>query len=92
MLRAAVKMRWSMACQSRSTTRWRKRLLTSARVLPRREKDAGCTGIAARAGVKTLVLSHLLPGDMGLPDEVWSAEARKHFDGEIIVGRDRMVI
>jgi ribonuclease BN (tRNA processing enzyme) len=53
-------------------------------------EDAG--RIAARAGVKTLVLSHLLPGDMGLPDEVWSAEARKHFDGEIIVGRDRMVI
>jgi ribonuclease BN (tRNA processing enzyme) len=49
--------------------------------------------IAAQAGVKTLVLSHLLPGDdLELPDEVWRSEAAKHFRGEIIVGRDLMVI
>lgn len=52
-----------------------------------------CGRIAAAAGVKTLVLSHLLPGDdTGLADEVWRAEAAKHFGGEIIVGRDLMVI
>jgi len=53
-------------------------------------EDAG--RIAARAGVKTLVLSHLLPGDEPVDDAVWTAEARRHFAGEIVVGRDRMVI
>ncbi len=46
--------------------------------------------IAAEAGVKTLVLSHLAP--LGLPDETWRAEAAKHFKGEIIVAHDLMVI
>ncbi|PFH11410.1 ribonuclease BN (tRNA processing enzyme) [Collimonas sp. PA-H2] len=48
---------------------------------------------AARAGVKTLVLSHFVPGgDPSISDEMWSAEARKQFSGEIIVGKDLMVI
>jgi ribonuclease BN (tRNA processing enzyme) len=52
-----------------------------------------CGRIAAEAGVKTLVLSHLLPGDdTELADEVWRAEAAKYFRGEIVVGRDLMVI
>jgi ribonuclease BN (tRNA processing enzyme) len=52
-----------------------------------------CGRIAAQAGVKTLVLSHLLPGDdTELADAVWRAEAAKHFGGEIIVGRDLMVL
>jgi ribonuclease BN (tRNA processing enzyme) len=46
--------------------------------------------IAAEAGVKTLVLSHLAP--ITIPDETWRAEAAKHFKGEIIVARDLMVI
>lgn len=53
-------------------------------------EDAG--RIAARAGVKTLVLSHLLPGDEPIDDSVWIDEARRHFRGEVIVGRDRMVL
>lgn len=53
-------------------------------------EDAG--RIAARADVKTLVLSHLLPGDDPVEDAVWKAEAGRHFKGEIIVGRDRMVL
>jgi ribonuclease BN (tRNA processing enzyme) len=53
-------------------------------------EDAG--RIAAQAGVKTLVLSHLLPGDEPVADSVWTAEAAKHFKGEIIVGRDKMVL
>ncbi len=48
--------------------------------------------IAAEAGVKTLVLSHLAPGQAGIPDETWRAEAAKHFSGEIIVAHDLMVI
>ena len=53
-------------------------------------EDAG--RVADEAGVKTLVLSHLLPGDEPIGDAVWAAEARKHFRGEIVVGRDKMVL
>ncbi|MFZ4289115.1 MBL fold metallo-hydrolase [Variovorax sp. HJSM1_2] len=53
-------------------------------------EDAG--RVAAQAGVKTLVLSHLLPGDEPVADSVWIDQASKHFKGEIIVGRDKMVL
>ncbi len=48
--------------------------------------------IAAEAGVKTLVLSHLVPVPPAVPEETLRAEAAKHFTGEIIVARDLMVI
>ena len=49
--------------------------------------------IAAQAGVKTLVLSHLVPGDDAtITDEQWSGGARKYFKGRIIVGKDLMEI
>ena len=49
--------------------------------------------IAAQAGVKTLVLSHFVPGDdPSITDEQWSEGARKHFSGRIIVGKDLMEI
>ncbi|WP_406386143.1 MBL fold metallo-hydrolase [Streptomyces sp. NBC_01618] len=41
--------------------------------------------VAERAGAKTLVLSHLVPG--GLPNSHWQ-EAAKGFSGRTIVGRD----
>ena len=47
--------------------------------------------IAQEAGVKTLVLSHLAPGE-GVSDARWRDAAAKHFKGKIIVGRDLMVI
>ena len=54
-------------------------------------EDAG--RIAAEAGVGTLVLSHLLPGDQPeVTDEIWTAEASKHFGGRIVVGHDLMLI
>lgn len=49
--------------------------------------------IATEAGVKTLVLSHFVPG--GYPfikDEVWADAVRPHFSGNLIVGRDLMEI
>jgi ribonuclease BN (tRNA processing enzyme) len=49
--------------------------------------------IATAAGVKTLVLSHFVPG--GYPfieDSVWLDAVRPHFAGEIIVGRDLLEI
>ena len=45
--------------------------------------------VASEAGVRTLVLSHLVPGGRPVvPDEVWREAVRPHFAGEVIVGRD----
>lgn len=49
--------------------------------------------IATRAGVKTLVLSHFVPGGFPfVPDQVWLDAVRPHFAGKIIVGRDLLEI
>jgi ribonuclease BN (tRNA processing enzyme) len=48
-----------------------------------------CGRVAAAAGVKTLVLSHLVPpDDPEVTEEMWADAARRHFAGEIVVGRD----
>jgi ribonuclease BN (tRNA processing enzyme) len=71
-----------------NATRLREHLLAS-HTLP---EDVG--KVAARAGVGTLVLSHLVPGDdgLGITDEMWSEGVRKHYSGRIIVGKDLMEI
>ena len=46
--------------------------------------------IAADAGVKTLVISHLIPVIDN--DDAWRAAAAKAFKGEIIVAKDLMVL
>ncbi|HSE32017.1 MAG TPA: MBL fold metallo-hydrolase [Pyrinomonadaceae bacterium] len=62
--------------------------LLAAHTLP---ADVG--KIATQAGVKTLVLSHFVPGDdASITDEQWSADVRKEFKGQIIVGRDLLEI
>ncbi len=62
--------------------------LMAAHTLP---EDVG--KIAAQARVKTLVLSHFVPGDdPSITDEQWSEGVRKHFNGRIVVGRDLMEI
>jgi ribonuclease BN (tRNA processing enzyme) len=48
--------------------------------------------IAAEAGVKTLVLSHLTPAIDSVSDDTWRAPAAQAFKGEIIVAKDLMVI
>jgi ribonuclease BN (tRNA processing enzyme) len=49
--------------------------------------------IAAQAGVKTLVLTHFVPGDdPSITDEQWSEGVRKYFKGRLIVGKDLMEI
>jgi ribonuclease BN (tRNA processing enzyme) len=49
--------------------------------------------VAAAAGVKMLVLSHLVPAeDPDVADDEWIAAARRHFAGLIVVGRDLMEI
>jgi ribonuclease BN (tRNA processing enzyme) len=45
--------------------------------------------IAATAGVKTLVLSHLIPGDdPSITEAQWLEGVRKHFHGRVILGTD----
>lgn len=48
--------------------------------------------VAAAAGVRTLVLSHLVPASPDITDAMWTVGVRRHFSGEIIVGRDLMEI
>jgi ribonuclease BN (tRNA processing enzyme) len=70
-----------------NAARLREHLLAS-HTLP---EDAG--KVAAQAGVRTLVLSHFVPGsDPSITDEQWAEGARKHFSGRIVVGKDLMEI
>ncbi|MGH7911033.1 MAG: MBL fold metallo-hydrolase [Candidatus Dormibacteraceae bacterium] len=48
--------------------------------------------IAQRAGVRTLVLSHFVPTDADIADQVWHEQASQGFDGEVIVGRDLLTL
>jgi ribonuclease Z len=43
---------------------------------------------AARAGVKTLVLTHYIPGLQSGQEDEWRAIAAAHFSGEIVLGDD----
>jgi ribonuclease BN (tRNA processing enzyme) len=47
--------------------------------------------VAAEAGVGRLVLTHFIPGDDDLPDDHW-VEGVTGFDGEVVVGRDLLVL
>jgi ribonuclease BN (tRNA processing enzyme) len=54
-------------------------------------EDAG--RVAQAAGVRTLVLSHLVPPeDPEVTDQMWIDAASAHFDGRIIVGKDLLEI
>jgi len=70
-----------------SATRLREHLLASHTV----PEDVG--RIAAAAEIKTLVLTHFVPGDdPSITDAQWTEGVRKHFNGRIIVGKDLMEI
>jgi ribonuclease BN (tRNA processing enzyme) len=52
-----------------------------------------CGRVATAAGVKTLVLSHLVPADdPTVTEQTWLDAVRPHFKGQIIVARDLMEI
>jgi ribonuclease BN (tRNA processing enzyme) len=56
-----------------------------------RVEDAG--RVAREAGVKLLVLSHLVPpDDSEITEQMWLDAARKEFSGPIVVGRDLLEI
>src|ERR1700752_10621 len=62
--------------------------LMAAHPLP---EDVG--KIATQAEVKTLVLSHFVPGDdASITDEMWAEGVRKTFKGRIVVGKDLLEI
>jgi ribonuclease BN (tRNA processing enzyme) len=47
--------------------------------------------VAAAARVKTVVLSHFVPGaDPVITDEMWAEGVRRHFRGRVVVGKDLM--
>lgn len=48
--------------------------------------------VATEAGVKTLVLSHYVPGGPVLTDQQWLEAVRPYFTGEIVVGQDLLTI
>jgi ribonuclease BN (tRNA processing enzyme) len=49
--------------------------------------------VAAEAQVKTLVMSHLVPGDdPTITEAMWLEDVRKNFAGEIVLGRDLMTV
>ena len=47
---------------------------------------------AARAGVRTLVLTHPVPAPFPGTEPEWVAEGAAHFDGEIILAVDLTVV
>ncbi|MCW5969133.1 MAG: MBL fold metallo-hydrolase [Blastocatellales bacterium] len=54
-------------------------------------EDAG--RVAQAAGVKILVLSHLVPpDDPSITEQMWIDAARVHFRGQVIVGKDLLEI
>lgn len=54
-------------------------------------EDAG--RVAQAAGVKMLVLSHLVPADdPTVTEQMWMEAANTHFHGKVVVGRDLMEI
>ncbi len=48
--------------------------------------------VAAKANVKTLVLSHFVPGGLDLDDATWTDPIRANYQGQIIVGHDLLEI
>ena len=48
--------------------------------------------VATRAGVRKLVLSHLVPGGPHVTDAMWLAAVRTTFAGDVIIGRDLMEV
>ena len=54
-------------------------------------EDAG--RVAQAAGVKVLVLSHLVPADdPEVTEQMWAEAARIHFRGTVIVGKDLLEV
>ena len=53
-------------------------------------EDAAKT--AARGGVRTLVLTHLVPAPQPEAEQEWVDRAQEHFDGTVVVARDLVTV
>ncbi len=53
-------------------------------------EDAAAT--AARAGVRTLVLTHLIPAPAPGTEQDWIDDVRRSFDGDVVVGHDLLTV
>jgi ribonuclease BN (tRNA processing enzyme) len=77
----------AMIAREPNATRLREHLVTSHTTTDQVGK------VATEAGVKTLVLTHFVPGgDPTLTDQVWYDAVNPHFKGELIVGRDLLEV
>ncbi|HVC69087.1 MAG TPA: MBL fold metallo-hydrolase [Acidimicrobiales bacterium] len=47
---------------------------------------------AARGGVRSLILTHLVPAPAPGTEQEWVDQARAHFDGEVVVASDLMTV
>jgi ribonuclease BN (tRNA processing enzyme) len=67
---------------------------TLKRTIERGQTSAEDAGrLAQAAGVKTLVLSHLIPADdPEVTERMWTEAASVHFRGAVIVGRDLLEV
>jgi ribonuclease BN (tRNA processing enzyme) len=70
----------------------REKLLARIRAVHTTGEEVG--RVAQAAGVKKVVLSHLLNSrpDDGISDEQWAEGVRKNYSGEVVVGRDLMEV
>jgi ribonuclease BN (tRNA processing enzyme) len=76
-----------LAARYREASRLRQHLIDSHTVAE------DCGRVAQAAGVKTLVLSHFVPGDDDtITERMWADAAAAHFSGRVIVGRDLMEV
>jgi len=70
-----------------NATTLRKHLLESHTVVE------DCGRVAEAAGVKTLVLSHFVPGgDPSITDDMWASAASRYFKGRVVVGHDLLEV
>lgn len=53
-------------------------------------EDAART--AARAGVKTLVFTHMMPTPLPGTEQDWINDAKPYFDGRVLVGADLLSV
>jgi ribonuclease BN (tRNA processing enzyme) len=53
-------------------------------------EDAART--AARAGVKTLVYTHMMPTPQPGTEQDWINDAKPHFDGDVVLGDDLLTL
>jgi ribonuclease Z len=47
---------------------------------------------AAKAGVKTLVYTHMMPAPLSGAEQEWINDAKPYFDGEVVLGEDLLTL